>query len=236
MSESDPVFERYLKGDTPQLQHLSRLDEAQPPADLDHIVLDRARRAIAAPRRRYLRPQWTYPLACAATLLLAFSVSLYRGVPRFARPLVAPAAPSAASAGRVSGNTSPSARAPAPPAAQPQGGNSVEQARAQQSTALRESADFAPPPAVLTDRPARAPGALGATAASKSSPARELPATASTADAAAPRLEPRAWLERIRRLRAAGQNAAADREWLQFRKAFPDYRMQAPQDADPATR
>ncbi|HEX7417364.1 MAG TPA: hypothetical protein VF315_04845, partial [Steroidobacteraceae bacterium] len=180
MSESDPVFERYLKGDTPQLQHLSRLDEAQPPADLDHIVLDRARRAIAAPRRRYLRPQWTYPLACAATLLLAFSVSLYMGVPRFARPLVAP------SAGRVNGNTSPSARAPAPPAAQPQGGNSVEQARAQQSTALRERADFTPPPAVLTDRPARAPGALGATAASKSSPARELPATASTADAAAP--------------------------------------------------
>jgi hypothetical protein len=58
------------------------------------------------------------------------------------------------------------------------------------------------------------------------------------ADHAAPADEefkrtPEAWLAEIERLRAAGETAAADRELVQFNKAYPDYDEQL-QQVDPA--
>ena len=37
--------------------------------------------------------------------------------------------------------------------------------------------------------------------------------------------DPEKWLEEIRGLRRAGKAVAADREWQQFRAAFPDFRV-----------
>ena len=37
--------------------------------------------------------------------------------------------------------------------------------------------------------------------------------------------DPELWLEEIRDLRRAGKVADADREWQEFRKSFPDFRV-----------
>jgi hypothetical protein len=42
-------------------------------------------------------------------------------------------------------------------------------------------------------------------------------------DEQADRSDPKAWLEEIRQMRRNGKTADADREWLRFREAFPDF-------------
>jgi hypothetical protein len=42
-------------------------------------------------------------------------------------------------------------------------------------------------------------------------------------DERADRADPKAWLEEIRELRRGGKTADADREWLRFHEAFPDF-------------
>lgn len=49
--------------------------------------------------------------------------------------------------------------------------------------------------------------------------------TRPAADDRAERSDPQAWLEDIRELRRTGKTADADREWLRFRKAFPDFHV-----------
>lgn len=49
--------------------------------------------------------------------------------------------------------------------------------------------------------------------------------TRPVADDRAERSDPQAWLEDIRELRRTGKTADADREWLRFRKAFPDFHV-----------
>jgi len=57
-------------------------DPLEPPAELDRIVLRRAREAIEAerPEPAYHGTQWGLPVALAATLLVVFSVFLHLGV------------------------------------------------------------------------------------------------------------------------------------------------------------
>lgn len=51
--------------------------------------------------------------------------------------------------------------------------------------------------------------------------------TRPAADDLAERSDPQVWLEEIRDLRRTGKTADADREWLRFRKAFPDFHVAA---------
>ncbi|MGH8308557.1 MAG: hypothetical protein ACRETX_02045, partial [Steroidobacteraceae bacterium] len=79
--ERDAELEAWLRHSSSLHDQLARLDRAEPPEELDRIVLDRAREAIHAPRSvaplRQLR--WAVPVALAATLVLSFAVFLHVG-------------------------------------------------------------------------------------------------------------------------------------------------------------
>ena len=76
-ADHDPEFEAFLRRRSPMHRRLSQIDEAEPSAELDRIVLDRARDAIGAPSREpiYLKSRWALPVGLAATILIAFTVA-----------------------------------------------------------------------------------------------------------------------------------------------------------------
>jgi hypothetical protein len=78
----------------------------------------------------------------------------------------------------------------------------------------------AAPSAAAASEPLRLAAASPGTAARTAAPAP-------TSDAAADRREhpdPKAWLDQIEKMRAAGLSAQADQELRHFRDAYPDYR------------
>jgi hypothetical protein len=76
--EHDPEFEAFLKRRSPIYRRLSDIDDAEPSAELDRLVLNRARDAIDTPKRTPLfrTSQWAMPAGLAATILIAFTVLL----------------------------------------------------------------------------------------------------------------------------------------------------------------
>jgi len=99
-------------------------DPLEPPAELDRIVLRRARDAIEAerPEPLYHGPRWGMPVALAATLLIALTVILHVGMQkkeRIPEVTVQNAAsqveyPAAAADSAASTAQSPAAAAPSP--------------------------------------------------------------------------------------------------------------------------
>src|SRR6478735_4035414 len=80
MTSPDDEFDDFLRKRRPLFrQH----DELEPPAELDRLVLRRARDAIEGerPQRVFRAPSWGMPVALAATLVLAFTVILRVGTP-----------------------------------------------------------------------------------------------------------------------------------------------------------
>ncbi len=75
--EYDAELEAFLKRRSPMHRRLSDIDHAEPPLELDRVVLNRAREAIEAPGQQLFRSSlWALPVGLAATILVAFTVVL----------------------------------------------------------------------------------------------------------------------------------------------------------------
>jgi hypothetical protein len=121
-SEQDDEFEAYLKRRVPIDQRMKSVDRLEPPAELDRVIIGKARNAIqnSPPVPVYRAPKWALPVGLAATLLIAFSIVWDLGVrtgrqhaavspaPAVAAVAQAPAAPT------VPGPSAAASQEPAP--------------------------------------------------------------------------------------------------------------------------
>lgn len=133
---NDNDLDDFLARRSPVHRRFAETDASDPPAELDRIVLAKAREAIKRPTEMpiYRAPQWAMPMGLAASLLLIFVVVL--NIARVPRQSAAP---------EMAANI--------PAAVQPTAAS--EQARVAQeaefATALADAkaeADAAPPPAL----------------------------------------------------------------------------------------
>lgn len=189
-------------------QRYRELAREEPPRHVDDAILAAARRA-EVPRAR----RWYIPLAAAAVLVLAVAVALQvdRGEPD-------PEAP---------------ASAPPPPSAE------VEEQRATPER-KRESFTPDPKPAPSEENAAAAAGSRESRAERQDAPLRDL-LKAPTAEPASPEPSARAklsakigglesaspeqWLQGIMDLRRQARDVEADQQLAEFRKRYPDYRI-----------
>jgi hypothetical protein len=76
--DNDPEFEAFLQRRSPIYRRLADFDNAEPAAELDRLVLNRAREALDSPAQPpiFRTPRWAIPVGLAATILIAFSVVL----------------------------------------------------------------------------------------------------------------------------------------------------------------
>jgi len=230
------------------------LAKEEPPEALDAAILAASRRAVVRPS---LARRWAGPVSVAAVLVLAIGVTLEMrdeapGIeapatspPALERPRGEPAAPEAKREEPV-----PEARrreerreiAPARPAPRAVAPQPAPPARAESNVAPAPAAPSASSPA-----PAPAAPAASKIVPMQARPSRSTlgvpeekrlsaPAAASSAPAAAdlatrPSREraddPAALLEAIAKLRAAGEDAEADRALEDFRRRYPGYRIDA---------
>lgn len=203
--ERDAELEAWLRRSSSLHDQLARLDRSEPPEELDRIVLDRAREAIHAPRSvaplRQLR--WAAPVALAATLVLSFVVFLHVGP----APVDTNPAPAIARQERLEADSESSAAYESP-----------REDNAPQPYVVPQPLEL-PPPEVTASEPA---------ARMKSAPARALAAREAIGTEQQARTSPDvradadAWLAEIKRLRAQGLLAEADREWAEFQRMYPD--------------
>ena len=86
MTGPDDEFDDFLKRRKPVFR--SPDDMFEPPAELDRVVLRQAREAIESERpvRVFRDPRWAAPMALAATLVFAFTVLFYAGLPQKQAP------------------------------------------------------------------------------------------------------------------------------------------------------
>jgi hypothetical protein len=241
--EHDPEFEDFLKRRSPMHRRLD-FDDAEPPPELDRLVLNRAREAIQTPERPpiYRATRWAMPVGLAATILLAFTFVLHVGRHEFsanksvAAPATAvtqveaaaPAAPAVdavAEAGSSHGETPArdaygSADAGAEVASAPRLAKRVAGPHPEPSGAF--TAQSEPETAAM-----RAEADVSADSAARPLSDHALTPTPALAGATAParasvsRADPESWLREIRRLRDEGRAAEADRELDAFRREFP---------------
>ena len=80
--ERDDEFEAYLKRRARIDRRLRSLDRLEPPAELDRIIIARARQSIQAapPVPLFRAPRWALAMGMAATILISLSVLLDLGV------------------------------------------------------------------------------------------------------------------------------------------------------------
>ena len=230
------------------------LAKEEPPEALDAAILAASRRAVVRPS---LARRWAGPVSVAAVLVLAIGVTLEMrdeapGIeapatspPALERPRGEPAAPEAKREEPV-----PEARrreerreiAPARPAPRAVAPQPAPPARAESNVAPAPAAPSASSPA-----PAPAAPAASKIVPMQARPSRSTlgvpeekrlsaPAAASSAPAAADLAtppsrgradDPAALLEAIAKLRAAGEDAEADRALEDFRRRYPGYRIDA---------
>jgi len=178
------------------------LAREEPPRRVDDAILAAARRA-AAPRAR----RWYLPLAAAAVLVLAVAVAIQvdRGEPDPEAVVSAPAQPGAAVEERKERERqkpkTESFEAP--------------------STPLRDL-QKAPPP-----QPASPPPAAARADAAQAPAPPELRAGAklSAKIGALESASPEQWLQGIMDLRRQARDVEADQQLAEFRKRYPDYRI-----------
>jgi hypothetical protein len=74
--ERDEELEAYLERRTQLQRRLSEVDDLEPPAELDHLVLARAREALETPQGLPLfrGTRWALPFTLTATLVLTVAV------------------------------------------------------------------------------------------------------------------------------------------------------------------
>jgi hypothetical protein len=179
------------------------LPREEPPRALDDAILAASRRAVG--RRR-----WHVPVAAAAVITLAVSVTLHLQHDR--------------------SNEEVDAVSPATKAQETQAPKTTKPARAER----RASQPVAAAPSAPTRAPA--PAAPPAAEAEKRSDVVASSAGARTMRDERPRAQaqmarasveqrPDVELERIARLRATGRHEEADKALAEFRKHYPDYRI-----------
>lgn len=123
MSDSghDDEFEAYLKRRVSVDKRTNSLEHLEPSAELDRIVISKAREAIqrASPIRFFRAPKWALPVALAATILGSFAIMLGLGVRELRKEMGTQAAATAETTAAVQSAPAPSAPAPAavPPVA-----------------------------------------------------------------------------------------------------------------------
>jgi hypothetical protein len=117
-SEQDDEFEAYLKRRVPIDKGMSPLNRLEPPAELDRIVIGKARKAIqgASPLQIYRAPKWALPVGLAATILVSFAILLDLGVrakrnEARSEPATSPAGSIAAPEGAAPAQSAPAASA-----------------------------------------------------------------------------------------------------------------------------
>lgn len=209
------------------------LAKEEPPEALDAAILAAARREANRPS---LGRRWAVPVSVAAVFVLAIGLTLEirDESPGVEAPTAAPPVrPDATESATVRDEkTAPSLREEkrsAPPAT----------TREREPKPAREGPRFVPPPPPATSNIAptpvqampRAPAASGAAPSAEKRIAVPAAAPRSAASdlavqsARARTDDPAAALEAIAKLRAAGRDAQADRALEDFRRRFPDYRM-----------
>jgi hypothetical protein len=182
-------------------RQLAQLDRLEPPPELDHLVLARAREAIQAapPTPFYRAPRWGLPFGLAATLAVACGLWLaMRGLhPGEAR------APIAATPAEIAPAVAASAAVAVPPPAP-----APALAAAQAPAPLAANAEVAEP-----RRSSEMPRARAAPRASQPEVSESSPLERS--------------LRHIAELRSQGKTAEAEREWTALVERYPGLRQSA---------
>jgi hypothetical protein len=198
MTGSDDEFEDFLRRRKPKFRAPD--DMFEPPAELDRVVLRKAREAIESeqPMRVFRGPRWAMPFAVAATLVLAFTVVFHAGMPQKRAPVPEVSVQ----------NVSQEMEYPEPVAPTTAANNTASR-EAAADDAIVDRAAAAPPPA-----PASAPADSRARMAGAG---LEAPAAKST-ESPAWRRDAKTWLAEIQRLRNAGATARADAELAEYKR------------------
>lgn len=201
-------------------------DDLEPPAEIDRLVLRRAREAIETPRpqRMFRAPPWSLPVTLAATLVLAFTVILHTArAPMKAEVAKANVAVEQVSR-RVDADSAQMSAAPMAEAAAPS--ESVASAEAAPRTEASDTAtapeassdsivvDLSHDRSLMAEREAKAVPAPAAPAAS---------ARASAGKSAPWRRDSKTWLAEIEKLRASGDTARANAELVEFKRTYGAY-------------
>jgi len=235
MTTPDDEFEDFLRKRRPLF---GRIDELEPPLELDRVVLRQAREAIESerPHRVFRAPSWGMPVALAATLVLVFTVILRVGthdvvkkpevtVQNISREVEIPAA-AAAPAPRDAAEMDAAAPAEAPVLAEERADSGAVVVDLGADSAARAAAPA--PDARLARRLDKAADAMApARERVEASSSNDLRAAPTLAASAAPKPEyrrsPKAWLAEIDRLRAAGDAARADAELEEYKREHRAY-------------
>lgn len=210
------------------------LPEASPPAALDAAILDAARRDVRMRRASGLR-RWTLPVSLAAVVMLSVLVTLRIENER----------PDVAALRESTGLATPAEEKAAEPGPAPRLGKASEKgsdpisalpapapARRDEAENMEKKSDAVAAPAAPAPESGMraAPEAASAARAPVEAPAYRDRADANRAKSevrmqeAAPE-SPRAWLERIARLRREGRIEEADKALEAFRKRHPDFEI-----------
>ena len=227
MEGSDDDFDDFLKRRKPVFR--SPDDMFEPPAELDRVVLRHAREAIESerPLRVFRNPRWATSVALAATLLLAFTVLFYAGLPQKEAPVPEVTVQNITERVDMPQAEAPMGSAPSVVAnnqrvADEKSGDAVVVDLNAPMVARREpAADAAPPPAApmvarASETAAREQG-MATTSADSSAVTTASPSAAST-QVPTWRRDAKTWLAEIERLRNAGDTARADAELAEYKR------------------
>ena len=217
-------------------KHYRELEPLEPPAALDQKILAAAREVteshapLVVPAGRH---RWYYSLAAAAVLVFAVALTLHLDRER--------PDPEAIPSAFVRGEIKQAQKAKNAPRAEPQRQPAFTpdpQPSAPREAAAARSAAATDPMRAQASAEARAARDMAANAEKQAANA-ELQAATAKRQAAASRIaaapsagslaaapeNPERWLERIADLRSRGRHADADRELVNFRKAYPNYSL-----------
>jgi hypothetical protein len=216
--DEDRELDDFLARRSPLHRRLADRDHAEPSADLDRLVLHRAREAIDVHSHSplYRAPRWALPVALAATVVLAFAIVLNFGrvhhdpegrpTSASAQELSAPIADLAADSIFAPSAPALAKATPAPTVAMPAAVEKASDKERPAVTTARARSEAAEEARATVSGDAVAPAALAA---------------GKPAEAKANRTDPKAWMREIQQLRGAGKTAEAERELAAYRKAFP---------------
>ena len=183
-------------------QRYRELAREEPPRHVDDAILAAARRA-AAPRAR----RWYIPLAAAAVLVLAVAVAIQvdRGKPDSEALVLAP---------------------PAPPGASVEERKEQERQEPKRESFKAESAPLRDLQKAPSAEPAPPPPAAARADAAQAPAASELRAGAKLSrNIAGAAASPEQWLQGIMDLRRQARDVEADQQLAEFRRRYPDYRI-----------
>jgi hypothetical protein len=219
MAEGDDrELEEYLRGDSRLSAAYGEVRHAEPPADLDEIVLEKARREVHLGPKVAWSPfirAWSVPLALAAVLVLSVTVTLVMQE-QTGEPLPVPPKPAADGPAAAPSPAREQAAPPAPFRAE-RGATADRSLPAPDTLRGREAAASAG-----RERPA-GPGAAAPPVQPETKAAESLRAKEEVSAESGLGPDPEVWVRRIEALRREGRAAEADALLAEFRKRFPGY-------------